>query len=571
MKFFDNIKVLFKLGILIAVAFLSLGIISFTGFYFLGNANTAMSALYTDRLLPVQTINEARVLTRKGNGAILELMLTTDARRTQELKSVIDEVVTTVNTNMQTLANTQMDAKAQSLFTQAQASLEKYRKARTAVMELATQNKNAEAYALYIDQVDPVATAFMDDLRKLSDYYTELSEQTNKENQAAFKEAVLIAAAIILVVVLLLGFSGMYITKSITGPLTAMVRICREFAAGDFRAKGGNVNRRDEIGQLAAALEHTRNSLQILLKQVSQSVEQVAASSEELSAGAEQSSQAANQVATSMAEVAKGMEEQMAAANDTSAVVQQMSASVQQVAANTHEVSDHSQHAAEKANQGKEAIDKAVSQMHHIENTVTALAGVVTKLGERSKEIGQIVDTISGIAGQTNLLALNAAIEAARAGEQGRGFAVVAEEVRKLAEQSQEAAKQIASLIGEIQTDTTTAVDSMEAGTREVRLGTEIVNASGQAFQEIVTVIKLVSGQLKEITAAIEQMAVGSQQVAESAKQIDTLSRSASGETQSVSAATEEQLATMEEVASSSQSLAKLAMNLQGEISKFQV
>jgi methyl-accepting chemotaxis protein len=328
---------------------------------------------------------------------------------------------------------------------------------------------------------------------------------------------------------------------------------------------------RDEIGQLVTALEHTRSSLQVLLKQVGQSVEQVASSSEELSAGAEQSSQAANQVASSMAEVAKGMDNQMSAANDTSAVVQQMSASIQQVAANVHEVSNHSDQASEKASHGRESIDKAVKQMFHIENTVTTLAGVVTKLGERSQEIGQIVDTISGIAGQTNLLALNAAIEAARAGEQGRGFAVVAEEVRKLAEQSQEAAKQIATLIGEIQGDTNMAVDAMKEGTREVKLGTEIVDASGQAFQEIVTVITLVSEQIKEITAAIEQMAVGSQQVAESAKQIDALSRSASGETQSVSAATEEQLATMEEVASSSQALAKLAMNLQSEINKFQI
>ncbi|SHI76905.1 methyl-accepting chemotaxis protein [Propionispora hippei] len=571
MHFLDNMKVVFKLSILIVISFLSLGIISFTGFYYLGQANTAMTTLYKDRLLPVQTINDTRTITGKVNSAILELMITTNEQRNQELKATIKEGAAAANTNMKTLASMQMDEKAQSILNQIQAALDKYRQARASVIELADQNKNAEAYALYIDKVDPLATDFIDKLRGLSEYYEDLSERSDKENQADFEKAVLIVSAVILTVVLLLGFSGLYITKSITGPLSFMVGLCRDFAAGDFRDKGSTVNRRDEIGQLVTALEHTRSSLQVLLKQVGQSVEQVASSSEELSAGAEQSSQAANQVACSMAEVAKGMENQMSAANDTSAVVQQMSASIQQVAANVHEVSNHSDQASEKASHGKESIDKAVKQMFHIENTVTTLAGVVAKLGERSKEIGQIVDTISGIAGQTNLLALNAAIEAARAGEQGRGFAVVAEEVRKLAEQSQEAAKQIAALIGEIQGDTNMAVDAMEEGTREVKLGTGIVDASGQAFQEIVTVITLVSEQIKEITAAVEQMAVGSQQVAESAKQIDALSRSASGETQSVSAATEEQLATMEEVASSSQALAKLAMNLQSEINKFQI
>ena len=164
--------------------------------------------------------------------------------------------------------------------------------------------------------------------------------------------------------------------------------------------------------------------------------------------------------------------------------------------------------------------------------SVSSSAQVVAKLGERSKEIGQIVDAISGIAGQTNLLALNAAIEAARAGEQGRGFAVVAEEVRKLAEQSQEAAKQIANLISEIQTETDSAVVAMDDGTREVKIGTEVVNTAGQAFKEIVSLIAEVSSQIREISAAIQQMASGSQQIVASVRNIDSISKGTAGQTQ---------------------------------------
>ena len=209
--------------------------------------------------------------------------------------------------------------------------------------------------------------------------------------------------------------------------------------------------------------------------------------------------------------------------------------------------------------------------MTYIEQTVNNSAQVVAKLGERSKEIGQIVDTISGIAGQTNLLALNAAIEAARAGEQGRGFAVVAEEVRKLAEQSQDAAKKIATLISEIQGDTDKAVLAMSEGTREVKIGTEVVTAAGYAFEEIEVMVTEVSNQVKEISAAVQQMASSSQQIVSSVKEIDELSKNAAGEAQTVSAATEEQSASMEEIASSSQSLAKMAQDLQEAVSKFRV
>lgn len=141
--------------------------------------------------------------------------------------------------------------------------------------------------------------------------------------------------------------------------------------------------------------------------------------------------------------MAVGTDGQVKAVGQAANVIEQMLANIQHVATSINSAADVSSETATAAKTGEKAIDSAIRQMGNIEKTVIDSAQVVVKLGDRSKEIGQIVDTISGIAGQTNLLALNAAIEAARAGEQGRGFAVVAEEVRKLAEQSQGATKQI--------------------------------------------------------------------------------------------------------------------------------
>lgn len=374
------------------------------------------------------------------------------------------------------------------------------------------------------------------------------------------------------IISLLLGvIIALVLTRSIAARLAYVVSLLEEVSQGNLAIGKVKIQSNDEIGKLGLALESTVTNLRDIIRKVSQSSEHVAASSEELTASAEQSAQAANQVASSITTVAAGATEQMNAANETSAVIQQMASGIQQMAANANQVAAQSAQATDTAKDGGRAVEKAVTQMAQIADTVNTSARVVTKLGERSKEIGQIVDTISGIAGQTNLLALNAAIEAARAGEQGRGFAVVAEEVRKLAEQSQEAAKKIADLIGEIQGDTDKAVTAMNDGTREVKMGAEVVDAAGAAFRDIVDLVTQVSGQVKDISVAVQQMANGSQQIVSAVKKIDDLSKNSASESQGVSAITEEQLASMEEIASSSQALARLSQELQTAVARFRL
>ena len=384
----------------------------------------------------------------------------------------------------------------------------------------------------------------------------------------ALAKTMLIISLLSLIIV---GVLILFIAKRFAKPISLIRDECLLLAQGDLRERASKVSSEDEIGQLAKGFREMRTSLRNLVATVHAQSEHLAASSEELTASADQSAQASNQVAESITEVAAGATAQLNAANDAAAVVQQMSASIQQVSATTNEVANQSARAANQAQEGNRAVNKAVEQMNRIEQTVNNSAKVVAELGERSKAIGQIVATISGIAGQTNLLALNAAIEAARAGEQGRGFAVVAEEVRKLAEQSEAATKQISALIGGIQGDTEQAVAAMDNGTREVKLGAEVVNAAGQAFHEIVGLVTQVSDQVKEVSATIEQMAVGREQIVGSVNKIDKLSKDAAGQAQNVSAATEEQSASMEEIASSSQSLAQLAIDLRDAVGKFHV
>lgn len=375
-----------------------------------------------------------------------------------------------------------------------------------------------------------------------------------------------IAVILILAVVVIA-----WVASRIAKPIKALETAANSIADGDISHAKISIATNDEIGRLGRSFEQMVANLRDLIERIHKATDQVASSSEELTASSEQASQAANYIATSITTVAAGADEQLASATETSSVVEQMSANIKHIATNANDVASQAAQAADKARDGDKAVENAVTQMSKIRETVISSAGVVTKLGERSKEIGQIVDTISGIADQTNLLALNAAIEAARAGEAGRGFAVVAEEVRKLAEQSQEAAGEIAKLISEIQGETDRAVVAMDEGTREVKTGTEVVNVAGVTFREIVGLVNEISGQVREISAAMQQMASGSQQIVASISKIDELGKKSSSESQAVSAAAEEQLASMEEIASSSQALSQLAQDLQTAVAKFKI
>lgn len=448
---------------------------------------------------------------------------------------------------------------------------EKYSQiAETVVIPYKQAGKEAAALQVMNGELTDVGRQLRNKAKEYVDFRRAQIQDSMERSVTAADNSEMASIIAGLLSILVGGAISLFAARSISRPVNQLAVVAQQVAGGDLTQQA-KVESRDEIGQLAASFNTMVAHLKALIRQINLNTEQLAASSEELTASAQQSAQAAEQVAVSITQVANGASEQMAASAETSAVVQQMAAGVEEMAASANQVAAQSAQAADKAQSGGIAVDQAVNQMTRIENAVSTSSTVITKLGEQSQEIGQIVDTIAGIAGQTNLLALNAAIEAARAGEQGRGFAVVAEEVRKLAEQSQEAAKKIAGLIGAIQEDTEQAVAAMAEGTQEVKTGAAVVDAAGDTFRDIAELVLQVSGQVRDISAAIQQTASGSQHIVGSVKRIDELSKQSAEEAQSVSAATEEQLASMEEIASSSEALAKLAQELKTAVASFRI
>ena len=374
----------------------------------------------------------------------------------------------------------------------------------------------------------------------------------------------------VIVMVILCTVMIFIFNRRIGSPVSHLMTAAEKIANGDLR-NDVQVESDDEIGALARSLQNMSQNLKKVIGSVNDRAMQVAAASEELTANADQSSQASNQVANSIVKIAEGSAEQATAAQNIQMTAENLTANSEEVAARAHEVANTAGKTKQDVTDGRKAIEEAVRQMENITKSTDNIQKSISNLEEGSKKIGEIVELITSIAEQTNLLALNAAIEAARAGEAGRGFSVVAEEVRKLAEESNRSAQQIADMVVANQADMNEAVAASDTGAESVRQGIETVKSADEVFNSILGSIDGLVKDIIGISEAIHEMALENERMHESSVQITETSGRNSDESQTVSAATEEQSASMHEIADASRSLAELASDLQNEVSRFQL
>ena len=358
---------------------------------------------------------------------------------------------------------------------------------------------------------------------------------------------------------------------TITGATARLKHHVDALAQGDLHLSDLPVTSQDELGQLAANFNAMMKNIRDVIRQVAGTAEQLAAASEQLTAGAHQMAESATEIAGTVANVAEGTDAQLESLAGAKKNIGIVSGDIDTVTEKAERVAGNSVRTAEAAAKGESLMNEAMTKMTGIEQSVLRSAEVVEKLGESSKQIGEIVETISAIADQTNLLALNAAIEAARAGETGRGFAVVAEEVRKLAEQSREAADQIKDRIAGVQNDTSRAVAAMQSGTAEVQAGASAIHEVGTQFESIMRMVEEIKEQMADINSSMQTVTSGTEKIVQSATMVNEITEKTADHMQNISSSSQSQSASSEEIASASQSLAMLATDLQNTTNKFKL
>ena len=455
----------------------------------------------------------------------------------KEQIAVIDKTIQDIKKHLGTKTLSPEEKKIyQAVFEQ----LEEYKKPVEGVIDIA--GGDLSTATMFMGTADDKFQVLNKNLGDLIALENKLSEGQYAFAMGSFQKVLIISIGVLAVAVAFSLLISFFMTKLITAPINKTIEIMEEISKGDL-TKRVDVISRDEIGEMG-------NHFNAFVEKLHQAIVHVARSSTDVSSAATTLDSAAEQMAT-------GVEEAAAQVNSVATASEEMSTTSSEIAQNCIMAAKSSEKANNAAIAGEGIINETVNVMKRINDRVKESASIIKSLGARSDQIGEVVGLINDIADQTNLLALNAAIEAARAGEHGRGFAVVADEVRKLAERTTEATKEIGNTIEAMQGETRSAVSSMEEGVKEVEVGSVEAEKSGDALNDILKQINAATVEINQIAVASEQQTATTNEIANNIQQISEVMHDTSQRIQ--------------DNASAASQLAGLAQDLQKLVGQFTV
>ena len=407
---------------------------------------------------------------------------------------------------------------------------------------------------------------FKDYKGEISGYFKVINDRSQLVDQIAKikRNGVIFTVGML---VILLGLFYAFLNYSLN-PINKLIAVSNKVAQGDL-VQDISVKTKDEIGILANSFNIMISNLRDIISKTGDISEQVAATSEELAAASEEVTSSAEEVSNTIIGVSMSASTQNESIGIANTTMEDMVKDIKDLANNINNINTSSKNTLHSAQSGLSGSQDAVEKMNNLKASSEKTSQEILKLNESSREIEDIVVTISSIAEQTNLLALNAAIEAARAGDSGRGFSVVAEEIRKLAVQSAKSSNQIEQLITNIQREIETTVEAINKNNIEVEIGVSIVNESTGRFKDILNEMNIIAKQIEAVTNLTNNVEVSTDGVKNSFKSMEELSDQTLMSSEEVAASSQEQTASMEEISGAAMSLASMASELKESISRF--
>jgi methyl-accepting chemotaxis protein len=536
-----NMKIGTKLmGGFLVVALIAL-IIGVIGYIQIHRLDEADTKLYRQIAVPLGQLTSMSTDFQRIRVASRDLVQAAPDDR-EEFVERINELFAAIDKEASSYEKTLFSEEGKRLFSEFSAALGSYKGQAQKTMELAQKGKTDEAMVQIKGDGLKSARDLQQAIEKLVQSKTGQGKLISDDNTSLATSAGWVMLGLAAGGALLAFVLGIVVSRLITVPIKQLSDDAQKVANGDLTVQV-NSTTRDEIGMLTDSFRSMTESLRSTIRQVADTAVTV--------------STAANQLQTTAEQIATGAEEVVAQTQTVATAGEEMAATANDIANNCQTAAAGALDASSSASDGSVVVGKTVHAMEAIAQRVQQTASTVARLGERSDQIGAIVGTIEDIADQTNLLALNAAIEAAGAGEMGRGFAVVADEVRALAERTTRATKEISDMIRTIQGETRTAVDAMEEGVREVEAGTQEASRSGDALQNIMEQVNMVSMQISQVATAAEEQTATTSEISNNMMQItEVIQQTAHGAHESATAAAQ---------------LSSMADNLQTMVRRFRL
>jgi methyl-accepting chemotaxis protein len=570
MDIFKNIKLGKKIGLLSMSFLIFLIIIGFAGVKQISGVNSMVVELYDSRLVPIvylQNIKSDMEYIRSTDNKLM------DAADDASKKPIQEDIQTRIKSMKEKLSKFRDDSDYKELLD----DFDKYVAANDFFI------KSNGVGAIRVQSAvpgPPVAMLELDSTKsnlalafnKIINNQVAEAKQTYEQSKSVYSNTLVGLISLIIVCAIIMVILSIIITKAVVTPVKRVTEKLQEISQsnGDL-TKRIDYNSKDEIGELSSSFDLFMDKLHNIIKDVSNTANVISSSSEKLRV-------ATKTTAESLDTISSTIEEIVSSASDTAAITEETSAHTTEAVNLTESTSiatknttNNSKKAKESAEEGAVKITEVVSSITDIASSSVEVSLVINELEDSSKRIGDIIQIISGISAQTNLLALNAAIEAARAGEAGRGFNVVADEIRKLADESNCAAKQISELIKENQLKSASAVTSVNLVEEKVSLGVAKASEVGQIIQSIIENIQNISNQIEEIDKAAENHAYGSNQIEKAIGSIAVASSEIALATENISSSVEEQIGTMSEIEKTTKSLSEMSKALNNITSGFKV